>query len=242
MTQNIYDRPDFFQGYSALPRSVLGLGGAPEWPAILELLPELEQKHVIDLGCGLGWFCRWAAEKGAAQVLGLDLSQNMLERARAETSNPTIRYQRADLSALDLPARVFDLAYSSLAFHYVEDFPRLAKTIHAALAPGGDLVFSIEHPIFMTSQHAVWIANANGERCWPVDHYAEEGQRRTDWLAEGVIKYHRRLATTINTLIDTGFSLRRLVEWAPDTAQLQALPELADEIHRPMIAIIAATR
>ena len=41
LAQNIYDRPEFFDGYSRLDRSVRGLDGAPEWPAIVRLLPEL---------------------------------------------------------------------------------------------------------------------------------------------------------------------------------------------------------
>ena len=39
MTQNIYDNPEFFEGYGRLPRSVEGLEGAPEWPALRVLLP-----------------------------------------------------------------------------------------------------------------------------------------------------------------------------------------------------------
>ena len=34
MSQNIYDDPNFFAGYATLDRSVKGLDGAPEWPAI----------------------------------------------------------------------------------------------------------------------------------------------------------------------------------------------------------------
>ena len=41
MTQNIYDDPQFFEGYGRLPRSVAGLDGAPEWPALRALLPDL---------------------------------------------------------------------------------------------------------------------------------------------------------------------------------------------------------
>jgi 2-polyprenyl-3-methyl-5-hydroxy-6-metoxy-1,4-benzoquinol methylase len=66
MTQNIYDNPDFFEGYSQLSRSVRGLAGAPEWPALRTLLPDLHNLRVVDLGCGFGWFCRWARENGAA--------------------------------------------------------------------------------------------------------------------------------------------------------------------------------
>ncbi len=53
MAQNIYDNPAFFEGYARLPRSVQGLDGAPEWPALKSMLPDLTGKSVVDLGCGL---------------------------------------------------------------------------------------------------------------------------------------------------------------------------------------------
>jgi hypothetical protein len=59
VAQNVYDDPDFFAGYSALPRSVQGLDGAPEWPSLQALLPDLAGREVVDLGCGFGWFSRW---------------------------------------------------------------------------------------------------------------------------------------------------------------------------------------
>ena len=75
MAQNIYDNPEFFNSYSQLARQVHGLEGAPEWPAIRDMLPRLEGKHVVDLGCGFGWASRWMRENGAASVLGVDLSE-----------------------------------------------------------------------------------------------------------------------------------------------------------------------
>ena len=242
MAQNIYDRAEFFEGYSGLARSVRGLDGAPEWPAIRALLPHLAGKHVVDLGCGFGWFARFAAEEGAASVLALDLSERMLARARAGNAHPAIDYCTADLDALELPEAAFDLVYSALAFHYVADFARLAGVIHHALAPGGTLVFTIEHPIYMASCAPGWLARADGGRAWPVDHYAVEGERRTDWFAKGVLKYHRKLATTLNALVKTGFAIRHLDEWSPTAAQLAAEPSLAEEMDRPMMAIIRADR
>jgi hypothetical protein len=70
MAQNIYDRPAFFAAYSQLSRSVDGLDAAAEWPALRALLPDLDGKRIADLGCGFGWFARWARENGAAHVLG----------------------------------------------------------------------------------------------------------------------------------------------------------------------------
>ncbi len=72
MAQNIYDNGAFFEGYSQFPRSREGLAAAGEWPAVRAMLPPLENLHILDLGCGLGYFCRWAAENGAAEVTGLD--------------------------------------------------------------------------------------------------------------------------------------------------------------------------
>lgn len=74
MTQNIYDNPTFFEGYNQLDRSVYGLSGAAEWPTIQAMLPDLRGRRIVDLGCGFGWFCRWAREQGARSVLGLDVS------------------------------------------------------------------------------------------------------------------------------------------------------------------------
>src|SRR5579863_6485926 len=85
MAQNIYDNDEFFAGYAQLPRSVAGLDGAEEWPSLRALLPELSGRSVLDLGCGYGWFCRWARNAGAARVLGFDVSEKMLARARADT-------------------------------------------------------------------------------------------------------------------------------------------------------------
>ncbi|MBB4428249.1 SAM-dependent methyltransferase [Bradyrhizobium sp. CIR48] len=137
MAQNIYDSPDFFAGYSKLLRQVHGLEGAPEWPAIRAMLPSLDGKRVVDLGCGFGWASRWMREQGAASVLGVDLSQSMIERARADTTDAAIKYRIADLETLDLPESAFDLAYSSLAFHYVQNFGRLVHVIRKALVPDG---------------------------------------------------------------------------------------------------------
>ncbi len=242
MAQNIYDQADFFAGYSKLGRSIHGLAGAAEWPAVRALLPDLSGKRVVDLGCGFGWFARWAREHGAAGVLGLDLSENMIARARAETADPGIQYGIADLDRLELPTGSFDFAYSSLAFHYVEDFAGLTDTVHRALVPGASFVFTIEHPIYMAPTEPGWSTDHGGRRTWPVDGYSVEGKRTTNWLADGVVKHHRTIGTTLNTLIGAGFAIRHVQEWAPTADQVERHPELTEEMDRPMILIVSAQR
>jgi SAM-dependent methyltransferase len=242
MTQNIYDDEAFFAGYSRLPRSVEGLDGAPEWPALRAMLPDVRGRRVLDLGCGFGWFCRWAREQGAAHVEGIDVSEKMLARARATTAEEAIVYSRADLERLALPVAAFDLVYSSLALHYVADLEWLLSEAHQSLVPGGSLVFSVEHPIYTAPAHPGWSVEAAGRKSWPIDGYLDEGPRTTDWLTKGVIKHHRTLATYINMLLRLGFILSHVQEWGPSPEQIASQPSLADEHQRPPFLLVAAHR
>lgn len=242
MTQNIYDDATFFAAYSRLPRSLSGLDGAPEWPALRALLPAMRGLNVLDLGCGFGWFCRWARQQGAARIVGIDVSENMLARARTMTDDPAIGYTRADLEHLDLPAASFELVYSSLALHYIEDLERLMARVQACLVAGGRLVFSVEHPLMTAPAHPGWSVDAAGRKAWPIDTYLDEGARATNWLAEGVIKQHRTLATYINMLLGLGFTLAHIEEWGPALEQIAAQPDLADERRRPPFLLVSARR
>ena len=242
MTQNIYDNAEFFERYSQLPRSVEGLEGAPEWPALRAMLPDLRGLRLLDLGCGFGWFCRWARQQGAAEVLGIDVSEKMLTRARADTTDPTIAYRRADMEHLELSPASFDLVYSSLALHYIARLSELLAQVHRALVPGGRFLFSVEHPVFTAPAAPGWSVTAAGRRTWALDGYLEEGPRSTDWLAKGVIKQHRTLGTYLNMLIGSGFALIRVEEWGPTPEQIAAKPAWADDRRRPPFLLVSVRR
>jgi SAM-dependent methyltransferase len=240
MTQNIYDNIEFFSGYGQLRRSVAGLDGAPEWPSLRALLPELRARMVLDLGCGYGWFSRWAREHGAAQVLGIDVSEKMLERARASSGDPAVSFLQADLEEVELPVASFDLIYSSLTLHYIEALKRLLTEVHRSLVPGGRFVFSVEHPIYSAAANEGWSVNAAGKRIWSIEGYLDEGVRSRDWLTKGVIKQHRTIGTYVNLLLGLGFELTHLEEWGPSDQQIADFPALAEDRERPAWLLISA--
>src|SRR5437763_8169369 len=126
------------------------------------MLPPLAGLRAVDLGCGFGWFCRWAAAQGAASVLGLDVSERMLERAARETTDQTVTYRREDMEAADLGSGAFDVAYSSLTLHYLPDVDRVLAGVRAALAPGGVLVASVEHPIYTAPSAPGFVPGPSG--------------------------------------------------------------------------------
>jgi hypothetical protein len=77
---------------------------------------------------------------------------------------------------------------------------------------------------------------------WPVDNYQSEGVRKTTFLTENVVKYHRTISTYINDLIGAGFSIRVIKEPVPTDEMLKSVPDMKDEIRRPMFLIISAEK
>ncbi len=78
---NEYNNDVFFAQYAQMDRSKGGLAADGEWHQLQPLFPPLEGMAVLDLGCGYGWHCKYAADHGAAQVLGIALSEKMLAQA-----------------------------------------------------------------------------------------------------------------------------------------------------------------
>lgn len=242
MKENKYDNDVFFQKYSQMLRSQKGLQGAGEWSELQKMLPAFAGRRVLDLGCGYGWHCKYAADHQAASVLGTDISEKMLQKAREINSAPQIAYQRIAMEDLDFPDGSFDVVLSSLAFHYVQDFETLAARIARWVRPGGDFVFSVEHPVFTAYGTQDWYYDQNGKILhFPVDNYYYEGRREAVFLGEPVIKYHRTLTTYLNTLLINGFELRRIVEPQPPAGMLH-LEGMKDEMRRPMMLLVAAVR
>src|SRR3954447_2377849 len=170
MKQNKYDDPSFFANYSQMARSTGGLAAAGEWPAFRELLPNLRDKKVLDLGCGFGWHCRYARQQGARSVVGVDVSERMLVRAGELTNDPGIEYRRVAIEEIELAGGELDVVISSLALHYVERFDVVCQNVYRGLAPGGSFVLSVEHPIFTALPGQDWHYGPHGERLhWPVD-------------------------------------------------------------------------
>lgn len=87
-----------------------------------------------------------------------------------------------------------------------------------------------------------WIRGPDGAALhWPVDRYRDEGERRTTWFVEGVIKYHRTLETYVNGLLDAGLLVR--LEGPEAVAEhVRARPDLAIHRRRPPLLLMAADR
>ena len=136
--ENIYDNEGFFQDYAQMSRSRQGLAGAGEWRQLEKLFPDLRGAAVLDLGCGYGWHCQYAADHGASEVLGIDASGRMIEEAQRRCAHPRIRYEVLGLEDYGYPPDTFDLVVSNLVtIHLKTGIGRLSAYCGATSAGCG---------------------------------------------------------------------------------------------------------
>ncbi|NLM12992.1 MAG: class I SAM-dependent methyltransferase [Epulopiscium sp.] len=243
MKQNKYDDDIFFDKYSNMERSKNGLESAGEWHELKKVLPDFQGKRVLDLGCGFGWHCRYAVENGAKSVIGVDISQKMLNEAKSQTTYENIKYICMPIEDIDFPDNSFEVVISSLALHYIQSYEDVLNKINKCLSKGGDFVFSVEHPIFTAQGPQDWYYDDKGSILhWPVDHYFTEGARKAKFLGEEVIKYHRTLTTYLNSLAKAGFEITGVVEPKPAENLLYTVPGMLDELRRPMMLLVSARK
>ena len=238
--RNEYDNEAFFAEYAKMARSREGLSAAGEWHQLEPLFPQLKGKAVLDLGCGYGWHCQFAAGQGAAQVLGIDLSRKMIEEAEKRSQGSGIVYRVCGIEEYEYPEAAWDCVVSNLALHYIEDIGQVFGQIYQTLRPGGVFLLNMEHPVFPAGVGQDWAYNGEGKPLhWPVDNYFVPGERKTRFLGCDVVKQHHTLTQILMGLLDSGFALEA-VEEAQPPEEMMALPGMQDELRRPMMLLIRA--
>ena len=232
---NHYDNPDFFAAYAQMYRSQQGLAGAGEWHQLQPLFPDLQDKDVLDLGCGYGWHCKYAADMGAKSVTGIDLSEKMIAEAKKRNNHERIDYRVASLLDWNYPSAAFDVVVSNLVLHYVEDLDAVYRRIHETLRPGGVFLMNIEHPTFTAGVNQQFAADGT----WPVTDYYYPGERQTDFLGHVTTKHHHTLTQILMGLLNAGFQLEAVEEAMPPKEWREMMPE---EMRRPMMLLVKAVK
>lgn len=243
--QNIFDNQKFFDAYTELRQTDDNYNVLLEQPAMMKLIPDLEGKSVIDIGCGYGHNCLDFVRRGAQRIVGVDISKKMLEAAKKYSSDEKIEYINLDMSRLDEVNESFDFAYSSLAFHYAENFEKLAFDVYEHLNAGGELLFSQEHPFTTATvgNEGGFERDENGNYIsFTFSDYSKCGKRAHDWFVADVENYHRSFSEIINALARAGFCIEELCEPMPSEYALLMRPSFVKELVRPTFLIVKAIK
>ena len=242
--QNAYDKEDFYENYKKMRDGKINANELLEIPVMKAMLDDVTNKTVIDLGCGNGCMSRYFVENGASKVLGLDISNNMLMEASEINNLKEITYKNLPLENLDTINEKFDLAYSSLAFHYIEDYEKLIKDIYNLLNDDGILLFSQEHPIVTAPilKDVDKYIEVNGKRYYLLSDYNNISLREKKWYNDVLIKYHRNLSVIINTLIKQGFEILEIKESEANDKIVEIVDKYKYQNDRPYFLFIKARK
>ncbi|MFJ7270839.1 class I SAM-dependent methyltransferase [Streptomyces sp. NPDC099050] len=145
--QEQYDEiGEAYEGFKALPLE--------QWaivPGFLALVGDVAGKSVLDLASGTGFYSRELKRRGAGDVLGIDISGEMVAVARAiEERDPLgVRYEVGDAAELRSFEEPFDIGLAVQLLNYASDIAsteRMCRTIHRSLKPGAELFLINQSP------------------------------------------------------------------------------------------------
>ena len=212
-----YDDDAVFATYMAARQRRDNPNDTLEQPVTLELIGDLMGRRVLDLGCGDAAFGRLVLAHGGSAYMGVEGSRKMAAAAREMLAGANGEVRHCAIEHWDAPAAAFDLAVARLSLHYLADLGPVFARIYHALADGGRLVFSVEHPV-ITSCSRGWPAGTLRQD-WVVDDYFATGLRESAWMGGTVRKYHRTVEDYFRALQDAGFVVEQLRESCPQREQ-----------------------
>ena len=93
-------------------------------------------RTILDLGCGTGRFTPALARHFDAEVIGVDPSEKMLERAREKLDDPRVRYELGRGEAIPLGSQSVDMIFMSMSFHHFADRHAGARECRRVLREG----------------------------------------------------------------------------------------------------------
>jgi SAM-dependent methyltransferase len=123
-------------------------------PVLFNLLGDPVGKRVVDYGCGEGQLAYLLANSGA-DVLGLDISQEMITRARARWQHPKLGFEQTQNNTIPVEEGTIDAVLSNLVFMMVpslDDLTKIVSESEKALRSHGRLIFTITTPSFIDKE------------------------------------------------------------------------------------------
>ncbi|MBC8943989.1 class I SAM-dependent methyltransferase [Xenorhabdus indica] len=117
---------------------------------VLDVVGDVNGKSILDLACGYGYFSRKLYKRGASKVVGIDISEKMIELAKAKLKQygDGLEFHVRDVGKMESFGK-FDLVTAIWLFNYaasVEELETMFQTAARHLKPSGKLVAYMTSP------------------------------------------------------------------------------------------------
>ncbi len=146
-----------------------------EKPAMYSQLPHsLEGKEVLCIGVGSGEELEELVKLTPKKIVAIDISANLLKLAKKEF--PHVEFHQMNMMKLAFADNSFDMVYSSLAFHYTNDWDKLLKEMYRVLRMRGILLFSTHNPEYWKNKPATGQKHVNARGVETLEHTASLGK------------------------------------------------------------------
>ena len=219
-----------YEGFTSTPKAY---SSSIEWPAIKSILPNLEGKEILDLGCGTGRFALLLDQFNPRKFTGIDLSDEMIKMAQKAAVNmkSESNFYLGDIENLShFESNAIDFIFSSTVFHFIENIKPLMKDIHRILKKGSSAIFSVIHPVY-SAQYPVMKEKGvfPEDEDWIV-RYLNKSIRAyvQPWIELNpeienslTYSYHHTMGDYISSFIEAGLKLEALLEPLPPETWLK---------------------
>ncbi|MEN7551780.1 class I SAM-dependent methyltransferase [Rapidithrix thailandica] len=117
-----------------------------EGTALRKTLPNVTFKNCLEIGCGTGKNTEWLIKK-AEQITAIDLSDEMLAKAREKVTSEKVRFYQADITKeWTFVTEAYDLVGFSLVLEHIADLNPIFQQVAQVLTPGGYVYIGELHP------------------------------------------------------------------------------------------------
>lgn len=236
----VYNNDSFFEQYMKRRYRNDNPNDTIEKPALLQLIGDVKEKTILDLGCGDAQFGVELLQKGCLSYTGIEGSHLMYTEAIKQLENKNGIVHFINLKDYTYPSSTFDLVTSRLALHYIEHLDIIFQNVYQTLKNDGIFTFSVQHPVITSSFESL---QTSGKRTsWLIDNYFKTGERIEPWIEQDVIKYHRTIEQYFTLLQQAGFTITDLREAIPKRNHFQSEEEYTRRLRIPLFLLFSCKK
>ncbi len=220
-------------------------------PNVLRLVGPMPSLHIVELGCGQGFFSEVFAKMGAS-VIGLDASQSLIEiaqkRVEKEPYASKVLFITGDAAnAGAIASKTADVVVVILALQNMKDIAKVSEEMQRIMKPEGRAIVVLNHPAFRVPKHSDWgFDEATKTQYRKVSKYLSEmtldidmepGRTAQGKRAAVTKSFHRSLQAYTKAFSGAGLAITRIEEWISHKQSQKGPRQIAEDVARKEIPI-----